>query len=195
PQYGVLKPAHTWNPIIINFQHLWRLIQDAWRTRNYWDKLKIWFMPTGWRPADVAEKYPRIIIEDVYHFKRYQTPANTAFKAYAIFQMLFTLILLLFMFNSYSDIGFDGLLLFGAYVFIGIYGYTTLMDRDRSAIWIEVIRGVAGIWLIWSTGDWFGIDTLLPQGSLLVGIYFLITILGAIYFTYLDRPAVLKTAL
>ncbi|MBT8323405.1 MAG: sterol desaturase family protein, partial [Eudoraea sp.] len=102
PQYGVLKPAHTWNPIIINFQHVWRLIKDAWRTRNYWDKLKIWFMPTGWRPADVAEKYPRTIIEDVYRFKRYQTPASAALKAYAIFQMLFTLILLLFMFYSYS---------------------------------------------------------------------------------------------
>ncbi|MEX0362408.1 MAG: sterol desaturase family protein, partial [Allomuricauda sp.] len=31
PQYGVLKPANTWNPILINFQHLWRLIKDAWR--------------------------------------------------------------------------------------------------------------------------------------------------------------------
>lgn len=35
PQYGVLKPANTWNPIIINFQHLWRLILDAWRTKNF----------------------------------------------------------------------------------------------------------------------------------------------------------------
>ena len=195
PQYGVLKPAHTWNPIVINFQHVWRLIQDAWRTGNYWDKLRIWFMPTGWRPADVADKYPRTIIEDVYHFKRYQTPASAGLKAYAIFQMLFTLILLLFMFYSYSDIGFDGLLLFGAYVFIGIYGYTSLMDRDRSAVWIEALRGVAGIWLIWTTGDWFGIDTLLPLGSLIVGVYFLVTILGAIYFTYVDRSAALKTAL
>ncbi len=195
PQYGVLKPAHTWNPIIINFQHVWRLIQDAWRARNLLDKIRIWFMPTGWRPEDVAKKYPRVIIDDVYHFERYHTPATAALKAYAIFQMFFTLILLLFMFYNYGDIGFDGLLLFGAYVFVGIYGYTTLMDRDRSAVWIEVLRGIGGIWLIWSTGDWFGINALLPQGSLIVGLYFLITIFGAVYFTYVDRPAMLKTVI
>jgi alkylglycerol monooxygenase len=53
PVYGITRPAQTWNPITINFQHLWLLIQDAWRARSWWDKLRIWFMPTGWRPADV----------------------------------------------------------------------------------------------------------------------------------------------
>ena len=194
PQYGVLKPAHTWNPIIINFQHLWRLLLDAWRARNYWDKMRIWFMPTGWRPQDVAEKYPREVIEDVYHFERYQTPASTALKAYAIFQMVFTLLLLLFMFYNYRNIGFDGLLLFGAYVFIGIYGYTTLMDRKQSALWIELFRSTAGLWLIWSSGDWFGINDFLPVGSLIVGLYFAITIAGAFYFTLVEKPAVLNSA-
>tara|TARA_R110002049_G_scaffold13497_6_gene58331 strand:- start:2191 stop:2397 length:207 start_codon:yes stop_codon:yes gene_type:complete len=51
-QYGILKPAAIWNPIQINSQHLWNLIKDAWRTKNYWDKIRIWFMPTGWRPSD-----------------------------------------------------------------------------------------------------------------------------------------------
>ena len=194
PQYGVLKPAHTWNPIIINFQHVWRLFLDAWRTRNYWDKLRIWFMPTGWRPLDVAEKYPREVIEDVYHFERYRTPASTGLKAYAIFQMLFTLLLLLFMFYNYTNIGFDGLLLFGAYVFIGIYGYTTLMDRKQSAFWIELFRGVAGLWLIWSSGDWFGINAFLSVGSLIVAVYFAITLAGAFYFTYVEKPFILNSA-
>ncbi|MDX1941748.1 MAG: sterol desaturase family protein, partial [Saprospiraceae bacterium] len=53
PVYGVTRPVRTWNPIKINFQHFWLLFKDAWRTRNWWDKLRIWFMPTGWRPADV----------------------------------------------------------------------------------------------------------------------------------------------
>ena len=57
PVYGITRPVRTWNPIKINFQHLWLLIQDAWRTKNWKDKLRIRFMPTGWRPEDVAEKY------------------------------------------------------------------------------------------------------------------------------------------
>ena len=195
PQYGVLKPAATWNPIIINFQHIWRLIKDAWRTKSYFDKFRIWFMPTGWRPADVKADFPIPIIEDVYHFERYKTPASYAFKGYMIFQLLATTLLLLFMFFNYTAIGFDGLLLFGAYVFIGIYGYTTLMDRTSYAVWIELIRGIAGIALIFITGDWFGIDSYFKFGSLLIACYFLTTILAALYFTFIERrPSVSKVA-
>ena len=45
--YGTLKPVQTWNPLLINFQHLSYLIEDAWHTKNIGDKFKIWFMPTG----------------------------------------------------------------------------------------------------------------------------------------------------
>ncbi|MDF0708182.1 sterol desaturase family protein [Flagellimonas okinawensis] len=187
PQYGVLKPANTWNPIIINFQHLWRLVQDAWRTKSYWDKIRIWFMPTGWRPKDVQEKYPIAIIQNVYNFRKYRPEASQSLKGYALFQLIVTTFLMLFMFYSYSDIGFDGLLLFGAFIFVGIYGYTTLMDRKNYAVWIEVVRGVGGLVLIYLSGDWFGMDSFLYMGSYLVAVYFLITIFGGIYFTYFEK--------
>ena len=58
PVYGTLKQAETWNPIIINFKHLLQLIRDSWHAERTLDKLRIWFMPTGWRPPDVKEKYP-----------------------------------------------------------------------------------------------------------------------------------------
>jgi len=187
PQYGVLKPANTWNPIIINFQHLWRLMQDAWRTKNYWDKLRIWFMPTGWRPRDVKEKYPVAIIENVYNFKKYQPETSSALKGYALFQLIGTTFLMLFMFYNYAEIGFEGLLLFGAFIFVGIYGYTTLMDRKSYAVWIEVIRGIGGVVLIYFTNDWFGLNGYLSMGSYIVALYFLITIFGGIYFTYFEK--------
>lgn len=187
PQYGVLKPAHTWNPILINFQHIWRLILDAWHTQNYWDKIRIWFMRTGWRPEDVKKKYPYGVIQNVYKFKRYVTPASRLLKGYAIFQMVFTLGMLLFMFYNYSEIGFQGLLLFGAYVYLGIFGYTTLMDRKSYAFIIEVIRSFAGIAFIYFTGDWFGMNQFLSSGSLIMVFYFMITALGGIYFTFIER--------
>jgi sterol desaturase/sphingolipid hydroxylase (fatty acid hydroxylase superfamily) len=186
PQYGVLKPVHTWNPIVINFQHLWRLMQDAWRTRSLRDKVRIWFMPTGWRPADVRERYPSEIIADVYLFERYESQASNRLKAYAVFQLIFNLFLILFMFYNYTAIGFEGLLLFGAFVFLGIFGYSSLMDRQNFASAIELLRSTAGLVLIWFTGDWFGIDTYLEYGSTLVGVYFVITALGGVYFTFVE---------
>ncbi len=187
PQYGVLKPAATWNPILINFQHVWRLIKDAWRTKSWWDKLRIWFMPTGWRPVDVAEKHPISKIENVYNFEKYKPSASNALKGYSIFQLLLNTGLMLFMFYNYTEIGFDGLLLFGAFVFVGIYGYTTLMDRKIYAVWIELLRGIAGLVLIYMTGDWFGMNTYFATGSYWVALYFLTTIFGGIYFTFIER--------
>ena len=32
PVYGITRPVRTWNPIKINFQHLWLLISDTWHT-------------------------------------------------------------------------------------------------------------------------------------------------------------------
>mgnify|MGYP003437476922 FL=1 len=52
PVFGITRPAQTWNPIRINFQHLGLLISDAWRAKNWKDKLTIWFKPTGWRPEN-----------------------------------------------------------------------------------------------------------------------------------------------
>lgn len=182
PQYGVLKPARTWNPVLINFQHLWGLMQDAWRTRSWRDKFRIWFMPTGWRPADVIEVYPREVIRDVYGFERYRTPAGAGLKAYAIGQMAVSLALLIFMFYNYGQIGTPGLLLFGAFIFVGIFGYTALMDRKPYALWVETGRSLAGLWLIWTTRDWFGIGEYWAFGALAVALYFVLTLFGGLYF-------------
>ena len=45
PVYGVLKPVRTWNPIVINFTHLWGLILDFKRTSSWKEKFLLWWMP------------------------------------------------------------------------------------------------------------------------------------------------------
>lgn len=187
PQYGVLKPAATWNPVHINFQHFWRLVKDAWHTKNIWDKIKIWFMPTGWRPADVKEKYPIAIIEDVYAFKRYTTEASKLFKGYILFQMFATLGLMLFLFYNFENIGFGAALLYGAFIFVGVYGYTTLMDRKKYALTIEVVRSMLGVAYLIIQNGWFGMQTYFAGATSVMLSYFLITITAAVYFTLLEK--------
>ena len=193
PVYGILKPANTWNPILINFQHFWRLIQDAWRTKKVSDKLRIWFMPTGWRPTDVIEKYPIEKIENVYHFDKFKTRTSRALNLWSSYQLIITTTLMLFMFYNYGAIGFNNLLLYGFMIFIGIYGYTALMDRRKHAIIIEIMRGLLGLALINYTGDWFGLNTYLLYGSQIVALYFISTIIGVFYFAFFERdPGNLK---
>lgn len=186
PVYGITRPARTWNPVKINFQHLWLLGQDAWRTKSWRDKLRIWFMPTGWRPDDVVERFPVHKIDDPYDFEKYRTDASLGFTLWSWFQLLATLALLFHMLANFSAIGIPGLFVYGAFIFVGIYGYTTAMDREPVALWIEVGRGLAGVAFILHSG-WFGIEAAIPGGDVLVGAYFLATAVGGVVFAEPSR--------
>lgn len=185
PQYGVLKPARTWNPVHINFQHFWQLLKDALRTSNYWDKFKIWFMPTGWRPKDVSTTYPITgIISDVYAFKKYETPTSWSFNAYIVFQLLSTTSLLLLLFYNFSVISPLELFFYGGFIFLGIYGYTSLMDGASYGFWIEVSRSVLGLLFLLFNKDGFVITEMIPWVRAFIFLYFITTLLAVLYFNF-----------
>lgn len=51
--FGITTGLKSFNPLWANV-HFWLdTAQLAWRTRNWGDKLRIWFKPPGWRPADL----------------------------------------------------------------------------------------------------------------------------------------------
>lgn len=178
PVYGVTRPVRTWNPIKINFQHLWLLMQDAWRTRNWLDKIKVWFMPTGWRPADVMDRYPVDSIKDVYDFEKYDTKASRALIAWSWAQMFFNYFLLTYFFASLGKIGSPGIFYYGGFLFLAIFAYTELMDRNPYAVWFEGIKSVLGLYLIYQAGgDWFGANQNWGVWfTYLVGAYFVLSV-------------------
>jgi alkylglycerol monooxygenase len=57
--YGTRAPLRSWNPLWANLEVYAALARDSWRARNWRDKLRVWFMPPGWRPADVAARFPK----------------------------------------------------------------------------------------------------------------------------------------
>ncbi len=57
--YGTRSPLRSWNPLWANLAVYADLARDSWRTRHWIDKLRVWFKPPGWRPADVAASDPR----------------------------------------------------------------------------------------------------------------------------------------
>jgi alkylglycerol monooxygenase len=163
PVYGITRPVRTWNPIKINFQHLWLMIQDAWRTKNWKDKFTLWFRRTGYRPADVAAKYPVYKIENAYHFEKYQPHTPPLLRAWSWIQMITTLLLISYLFGNIALINnLNGayIYLYGAFVFLSVYAYTELMDRNAWALYWEVLKNAAGAGIIFYYGDWFGSDAL-----------------------------------
>ena len=184
PVYGVTRPVRTWNPIKINFLHMWLLFKDAWHTQNFKDKLRVFYKPTGWRPADVAEKYPVYKIEDVYDFEKYDTPYSKSFLVWTWVQTIVLLLLVSYLFGNIAAIGTPGIFYYGAYIFLFVYAFTELMDGNRYAFIPGLINAAAGIGILFYTGDWFGISTLHPLLKYVLLIYFLLSAAVTLWFSY-----------
>lgn len=184
PVYGVTRPVRTWNPIKINFQHMWLLITDAWRTKNWKDKFKIWFMPTGWRPADVAQEYPVYKIEDVYDFEKYDTQFSKPFLAWTWTQLIMLLLFVSYLFGNIAVIGLPNILVYGGFLFFFVYALTEMMDGSRYAWVWELIKFTAGAGIILYSGDWFGADAYSPVIKYALFIYFFVSLAATLLFTF-----------
>ena len=147
PVYGVLKPVSTWNPILINFTHIWGLILDFFRTKSLKEKLILWFMPTGYRPKDVVEKYPINKIDDVHNFDKYSPPTNKLVTSWVLFQWLSTNVLVFFFLSNFSKFTTQQSLIFGGIIFLSIFSYSAVMDGFKWAYKLEIIRNILCLFL------------------------------------------------
>lgn len=57
--YGTRDALHSWDPLWANAEVYWQLLRDSWHTRHWGDKLRVWFKTPGWRPDDVAARFPK----------------------------------------------------------------------------------------------------------------------------------------
>lgn len=188
PVYGITRPAQTWNPIKINFQHLWLLMQDAWRTKSWKEKFVLWFKPTGYRPADVAEKYPVYKIEDVYHFNKYAPRTSFPLQVWSWIQISLALICISYLFGNIAAINrMNGsfIYMYAAFVFLTVYAYTELMDRSSFAIFWESIKNIYGLAIIYYYGDWFGASQYFSWINYVLIAYFITATVVTAWFVYL----------
>jgi hypothetical protein len=73
--YGTRSPLRRWEPLAATLQ-VWRdLFADAWRAGRWRDKLLVFLKPPGWRPADVAARWPKPAFELRRH-RRWEPPLS-----------------------------------------------------------------------------------------------------------------------
>ena len=165
--------------------HLGLLIKDAWLTKNWNDKFRIWMMPTGWRPADVAEKYPVHKINDVYNMQKFDTKASTSLHVWSWVQLLMVLLFISYLFGNIASINALNayyIYIYGLFVFLTIYAYTELMDRNKYAIVWEVIKNSLAVAIILQTGDWFGSDAFSSIIKYVVAAYCILSTMITLWF-------------
>ncbi len=83
--YGTRGALNSWDPLWANAEVYWALAQASWRTRHWGDKLRVWFKPPGWQPADLAHAapYPPFQLAAV---TTYDPPLGTLQKGFAVLQ-------------------------------------------------------------------------------------------------------------
>ena len=102
--YGTRAPLRSFNPLWANLEVYAALARDMWRTRSWADKLRVWFQPPGWRPADVAERFPKpeFRIEAVRRYDPAMSPAAQAAALLLFVVLLAGVCLLLWFAHQWS---------------------------------------------------------------------------------------------
>ena len=146
PVYGVLRPVSTWNPLLINFKHIFQLFKDAWNTKFIIDKVKIWFMPTGWRPSDLDKKSPLKYISDPLKLVKYKTN-NSNVKLFWIWTQYFLGAIMMFHLFLIMDV--NKILLndymYALFIMMHIFSYTSALDKSNLSIYSEMLKIILGL--------------------------------------------------
>jgi len=85
--YGTRSPLDSWDPIWANAEVYWSLAKDSWHTRRWSDKLRIWLKPPGWRPADLAARFPKPAF-DMAQVRRFEPMVGNGMRWLAGLQFL-----------------------------------------------------------------------------------------------------------
>ena len=182
PVYGVKRPLRSWNPILINFSHLFQLIKDAWRTNNILDKFRIWFMPTGWRPQDVILKYPLSVIESPYEYKKYYPNLSENLKLWSWIQFGIIFLFIMYYINHLHLLLFIDAILFAIFLFMCIYSLTSLMDKENNSWIFELIKASFGISLITFSSNWTFMNDYIINADYIIMTYFILSLFVVLYF-------------
>ncbi len=162
--YGLTHPPRTWDPIYINIQFWKQLVEDCIAAPFWWDKLRIWFMPLGWRPRGLedpkAEK--KRVGYSLYEQVKYQSRQFRGLKPYLIVQIVLSLAVLMITTNLKLPLAATDRLLLSACIFTTIIAWGGLLRAQKWAGLLEITRlpamAVSLIWVLDHTGlsPWMG---------------------------------------
>ncbi|MDB6143422.1 MAG: hypothetical protein JWP80_2466 [Pseudomonas sp.] len=158
--FGVTTPLASWNPLWANVQFYAQLAQDARRAESQWDKVRIWFMRTGWRPADVAAKYP-MVKPDLSQFRKFEIPLSLSQQVYITLQFAAHVALGSYLMNLGDSLPTSALVLGWVWVAFGLFVLGVAMENRPWAIKLEYARlvlclplmGLAQSLGLWNTGS------------------------------------------
>ena len=157
--FGVRKPLGNWNPFWANFQIYNYLLFDARHTKAWKDKFGIWFRRTGWRPADVAEQFPKSRA-DLSTFVKFDPQLEPGLKAYVLFQFLIVLGQALYVSGLFATASVSTVLIPCVLLWSHVYMLGVLNEARPYAVQFEIVRLVIVVPI--GAAVFFGVSNFVP---------------------------------
>lgn len=168
PVYGVVKPLASFNPLWANLVEWVRLWDIARRTERWADKLKIWFMPPEWHPADLGGVFtiPEVSRETQVKYDP-RPPARVG--TYVVFSFALTFVAsVLFLIIQTKLAGWQQALYIGELT-LAMITISGLTERKR---WAPLLEGARLLSLV-------AVAALLPRSYALGVLGMALSLLGA----------------
>ncbi|MBK5537870.1 sterol desaturase family protein [Pseudomonas sp. TH05] len=177
--FGVTTPLASWNPIWANLQFYAQLWEDARRTESYWDKLRIWFMRTGWRPADVRAKYP-LAKPDLSQFRKFEVELDVRQQVYVVLQFSVYVALGSYLMNLENSLPTGALVLGWGAIAFGLFVLGAALENRPWALKLEAVRLLSNLPLVW-LAPLVGLWPASPLGWIGLLSYSLLSVIGLYY--------------
>ncbi len=148
--YGTRGALNSWDPVWANAEVYWGLAKDSWATRRWIDKLRVWFMPPGWQPADLAAAHPK----PAFRLEQVQTfnpPLSTRQQWFASLQFLGLLGAVAAFLWVADSLSFTDAALYAAGLFASVWAVGRFMQHGLSTL--EVLAVEAAAWASLSAID------------------------------------------
>jgi sterol desaturase/sphingolipid hydroxylase (fatty acid hydroxylase superfamily) len=161
--YGIVTGLKSFNPVWANF-HFWTdTFRLAWSTGNWADKLRIWFMPPAWVPADLGPLAPKD-----WRYPKFD-PRTTAFaRGYSFVQLWLIIPAGLWLLKAEN--GLPEAFVLPAFVWIcfSLYVQGTWLESRAYAKRLEWLRIASGAALALAT---YSLWPALNEAALVLGVY------------------------
>jgi hypothetical protein len=84
------------------------------------------------------------------------------------------------------QIGTPNIFLYGGFIFLSVFSYTELMDRNPYAFAWEATKNAIGLYLIYAMGDWFGMTREYGWTNIALPAYFIVATAITGLFVWFD---------
>ncbi len=138
-----------------NLHYYALMAHDSWHARRWRDKLRVWIAPPGWRPPDVAARFPNTDYDPERDFQRYDPPRSLRLSLYVLAQFAILMVANSHFLKLLPAEGSAASLLYFGFILATVVTLGGVLENRRLFVALELARVVLS-GLAAGTLGWFG---------------------------------------